>query len=698
MIGQVLQAGLSLLCILAEFSCRIGRPSLQWFMAASLMHTIAIASLADSPNSGWLYVLDPRFELRVWPMSDGMEYGIRIYGSSPGVPDELLDQFGGRLMRDSENQWANGGTLFIQGNPGDPSLRIKFTAQGRRNWSARKRNYYPGKEWDTLTLVPTGLLPGITGIYENNGESGPSFDECLTLQEVSGGVLFNLEFAMAGEELMHRFARQVSKHHFLFRQSASDSKSKGALMELEIDTGDVSNQTETGMDRMAYTAILTASDADTLSFPWNQIHHRSYQKLAPGGISPRMFRLRSKPMNPTLAESLEKIRKADALFPTDAKRAAALYSEASGQLGGGTGLAQALADRRSNWKMLRAAIENACMGTDFGLETLWRELGWSHGDLYIDPAFILKAHSAAGIDPMERDITKWECMQIALECGDLDLNAFLLEHHLQAEDLRSSPYAIWELAQEASRGGRFGGPNPKLALQLVVRGGGNLEEREAAIRQCHAILKGVRSEPFQLDNCIRSRVGKAYLLSRPAPQRINAANGAAALSANLETSALRASFAEAFESAQKFFGEESQHYSGCLGFFTWESNRLAYQHSRLHEFLDDMHAIVSGNLPYISAGDGDSATSLEELTKELHLFMRGPLDEVIGEGQDPALEDSFYFAKGEGTELHQKWKKHQEAVAKFLYAVKPQRTKEEWRRWMNEQRTAFLVRFKNGHR
>jgi hypothetical protein len=193
-------------------------------------------------------------------------------------------------------------------------------------------------------------------------------------------------------------------------------------------------------------------------------------------------------------------------------------------------------------------------------------------------------------------------------------------------------------------------------------------------------------------------VGKAYLLSRAAPQGINAVNSAAALSANLQTNALRGSFAKAFESAQKFFEEESQYYSGCRGFFTWESNRLAFQHSRLREFADDMHSIASGKLPEMSAVAEDSETLLAELTKELHVFMRGPLDEVIDEDQDPALEDSFYFAEGESAELHQKWEEHQESVAKFLCAVKPERTKEYWKRWMNEDRTAFLLRFKNSPR
>lgn len=675
---------------------RLKRGALHAFLCASLMHLNAIESPADSGNSGCLYVLDPRIELRVWPEPEGQQYDIKIFGESPGGPEELVDRFKGVLMRNSENEWTDGGTLVVQGNIGDSALRIKLTARGNKNWSARKRNYYPGREWNTLTLASTGVLTGVTGVYENDGESGPNFDEYLTLQEVSGGVLFDLEFVMAGEELMRQFARRVSSHRFLFKRPATDSEGKAELTELEIDVGDASNDNPTDMGQVGCKAILTARDPDALGFPWNLIRSRSFQKLAPGGVSSRAFRLGAKPLSPALAGGLEKIRRADLLFLTEPEKAAPVYFEASQQLGGGLGLAHALEDRGSHPKMLRSAIHNAWTGVDFGLETLWRELGWSHGDLYIDPAFILKAHAAAGVDPKERNPTQWELMQIALEAGDLDLKAFLRQHHLKAEDLRISPYAIWELAQEVSEGGRFGGPDPKLALQLVLRGGGNVEEREAAIRQCHAILKGVRTAPFQLEECIRSRVGKAYLLSRAEPRRINAVDSAALLSANLESNALRASFAKAFESARTFFGAESQHYSGCRGFFTWEANRLAYQHSTLREFVEEMNLIVSGKLPDMGAGDGPSETALEELTRDLHVFMRGPLDEIIGEGQDPTPEDSFYFAEGEGAELHQTWQVYREEVARFLHRIKPDRTEEEWKRWMTEQRMAFLLRFKNG--
>ena len=695
MMGTAFRAVPSLPRFLLEFFLRFKAQSVAAFLYAGLAGLVQTVSLADPSPSGWLYVQDPRIELRVWPVSEGHQYELKIFESSPGVPDEFLDRFSGVLERDSENHWADRETLVLQGNPGDRTLEIKLHAQGSKNWSARMRNYYPGKQWDTLTLAPTGVLPGIGGIYENTGESGPNFDEYLTLQEIPGGVLFSLEFVMAGEELLNQFAPQVSKHRFLFKRSASDSAGKGELEELEINVGNFSDNHVPGMEPIAHHAILTTRNSDALSFPWNQIRDRSYQKLASGGTSTRAFRLHSKPMSPTLAQGLEKIERADALLAADRAGAATLYLEASAQLGGGAGLAEALEDRRSNWRALRTAIRNAWTGVDFSLETLWRELGWSQGDLYIDPAFIFRAHAAAGVDAKERYPEQWELMQIALESGDLDLNAFLRDQRLKKEDLRASPYAIWELAQEASKGGRFGGPNAKLALQLVLRGGGNVKEREAAIRQCHAILKGTRSGPFDLAECIHSRVGKAYLLSRTAPPCIPAVEGAASLSEKLGGNALRALFAAAFESAQTFAEAESQHYAGCRGFFTWESNRAGYEDSVLRGFVNEMNSVVSGKLPELIAGDDDPETTLEELIKEAHIFMRGPLKGVIRDVQDPALDDCFYFAEGEGAVLHKTWKSYRDAAARFLHALKPERTEEEWKRWMNNRRMKFLQYFKN---
>ena len=671
---------------------------LQALVYACLTAMFPWAALAGSADVGWLYVLDPRVELRVHSLeTQKCEYELQIFGRSPGVPDDLLDVFRGTLERKSEKVWVHGGTLRLEGKPGDPTLRMHLKGQGSYNWSARKRNFYSGKESNTLILVPTGVLPGVTGQYENRGESGPSYDEHLTLQETPGGVRFDIEFAMAGEELVNQSARRISKDTFLFRRSISTLAQKDDLAELRISILESTDETNRNAERLARRIVLNAGNEDALSFPWNRINNRIYQKLAPGGVASRAFRLRSKPLKLDLLQGLEKAEKADALFTTDGEKAVAMYLEAATQLGGGIGLAQAFADRRGQGEHLRSAIRNAGGGVDFGLETLWRELGWSHGDLYIDPAFVLKMHRDAGVNPEERQAAQWELMQLAMEAGPFDLNAFLIEHHLNVEDLRASPYAIWELAQEVSKGGRFGKANATLALQLVLRGGGTVEERETAIRQCHAILKGARREPFELGECIRSRVGKAYLLSRSGFQReVTVAEISAVLQAKLETNVLRTAFAKASKCAETYAEAESQHYSGCRGFFTWESNRVAYKKSVLLAFFEDVSSVLAGKMADKFEVIENSEATLGELMKSLSSFMKGPLEEVVQDDQDPAPGDSFYY--GEETEAepgNTVWTDYRDALAQLLYAIRPDQSERVWTEWLNTRRIKFLLRFKN---
>lgn len=665
------------------------------FFCACLLGMLPWSMRANSADSGWLYVLDPRIELQISGSGEVKNYEIAMFGRSPGVTDEMLDFFSGTLSLNTQKQWTDGTTLVVDGTPGDHTLRVKLTAQGRENWSARKRNFYSGKEWDTLKLVTTGVLPGITGEYENARESGPNFDEYLRLRETPCGVWFDLEFAMADEELVDQFARRVSEDTFIFKSSASGPEKNRTLSEMQIRLLYNTTVNEQGAEPMAYKVVLNANNRANLNFPWNRIEERIYRKLAPGGISSRAFRLHSKPLNSSLIDALKKIETAHDLFKAGSAEADALLLNAATQLGGGIGLAQALADRWSDRRRLVAAIRNAALGVDFGLETLWHELGWTYGDLYIDPDFVLKMYRTAGVNPEESHASQWELMRIVIEAGPFDLNAFLVTHHLKVEDLRASPYAIWELAKEASIDGRFGKANARLALQLVSRGGGNVEEREAAIRQCHSILIGKRTAPFEPRECIRSRLGAVYMLSGTAKLLANPVQVAASLSTKFANDNLRSAFAKAFDAAERFAEQEAAHYSGCRGFFTWESNRRAYKKSVLLGFIDEVQSVLAGKISKINEASRDSEATLEELTKNLHTFMKGPRDYDVKGSEDPAPGDSFYFAEGEEIELQSTWKSYRDALSELLYAIDSERAEHEWKECINRRRLDFLTRLKS---
>ena len=76
---------------------------LQALLYACLTAMFPWAALAGSTDVGWLYVLDPRVELRVHSLeTQKCEYELQIFGRSPGVQDDLLDVFRGTLERESE--------------------------------------------------------------------------------------------------------------------------------------------------------------------------------------------------------------------------------------------------------------------------------------------------------------------------------------------------------------------------------------------------------------------------------------------------------------------------------------------------------------------------------------------------------------------------------------------------------------------
>jgi hypothetical protein len=78
-----------------------------------------------------------------------------------------------------------------------------------------------------------------------------------------------------------------------------------------------------------------------------------------------------------------------------------------------------------------------------------------------------------------------ELLKMASAAKPFDYNAFLNQHGLNGLN-DEEPYFCWKLAEEASVGGRFGKPDPQLALQLAVCGSGSLSERLSAVRAAHA--------------------------------------------------------------------------------------------------------------------------------------------------------------------------------------------------------------------
>ena len=105
-------------------------------------------------------------------------------------------------------------------------------------------------------------------------------------------------------------------------------------------------------------------------------------------------------------------------------------------------------------------------------------------------------------------------ISMCAEPRGFDAEEFMEKFNVKDEDEAFPFYDIWELAEEASRGGRFGEPNPELVLNLVCRGGAVPAEVESAVSKAYENWKKGVVEEFDICDHITGRVGLVYCSKR----------------------------------------------------------------------------------------------------------------------------------------------------------------------------------------
>ncbi len=105
-------------------------------------------------------------------------------------------------------------------------------------------------------------------------------------------------------------------------------------------------------------------------------------------------------------------------------------------------------------------------------------------------------------------------MERCLKAPPFEADAFMEKYGVADEDGEYPFYDIWELAEEASLGGRFGTPDPGLVFNLVVRGGQVPAEFNSAVEAVYSnYVEGV-VRPFDISDHITSGMGMGYCALR----------------------------------------------------------------------------------------------------------------------------------------------------------------------------------------
>ena len=537
--------------------------------------------------------------------------------------------------------------------------------------------------------TPRPFVPGLSGDYRSTQHSEQS-QQKLYLQETPAGLLFDLyaHEPHPKRDLTARHsgnARKVAEGVFA-AEWASESEDGEPTPAWFYITVEPSGKVE---------VTIRGTVARNPPFHTERNLEGTYQKVGPEaedlnevGVTAVEILLGKRRSTAALAPTIETCHKAAEL------------------LGGGHSLALVLFHQRTNAASFAVDICSAKQGNEYALQTVLMTLGGVRSATAIDPGFALEVYAAAkrrnpnllGIyeePPSESSPSlsrELALIKLAAECPPLDFDAFLQTHGISLSSLDASPYALWELAEQAALGRRFGKPNAEMAFQLVLRCGGSFEERAIAIERSHSAWKSPGKLRFNVAACLQPTKYQEYLKHRG-----NSSTPALALGdlrKEIRDPSAQALLDKAYEAQANFISETARIFCGDEGFHTWELNSTAYQRRSMQQYVETVRTVLTGFKPKRRTS---SESADARLNAKYKLAMEGLADlEAIPEmDAESGAKNRFFYRNVDSLKKVQRmWLPMRDKSAQLFNALSPTVSLEDWKEWLTEIRTRELPAFK----
>jgi uncharacterized protein YecT (DUF1311 family) len=276
-------------------------------------------------------------------------------------------------------------------------------------------------------------------------------------------------------------------------------------------------------------------------------------------------------------------------------------------------------------------------------------------------------------------------MELCVEPKPFDVKAFVerygMEEYLEYDD-HSFGYHVWQLAEEASRGGRFGAPDPELVFNLVMRGGVVPAEFVTAVLWAHRNWKNGTVEEFNICDHITSGVGGTHCALREAAE---ASTQWISTLDRLEEKFgedLRQPLADASRAAFHFIERKAADEEGYDGTGR-VSSIVASEIRQKFAYLDLIEKVSDGMVP-------ESAESLAKAEQELGSTYEKILVS-IGVNEETGYDTYLYRLSPSGLrEVQDLWIQHRDASAKLFALLSPSIGEDRWKSWLTEKRIAEL--------
>jgi hypothetical protein len=273
--------------------------------------------------------------------------------------------------------------------------------------------------------------------------------------------------------------------------------------------------------------------------------------------------------------------------------------------------------------------------------------------------------------------TKLKIMKMCAEPGKFDALAFCKKYDLKPDD-GNGFYHVWLIAEEVSKGGRFGKPDPKLILQLVARGGCVTAEFWHAVEEAHKNWKNGEAKEFDICDHVTSGFGMGFA-ARRADEKDSKDREAAliALEAKLGAKS-RPLLRSANDSAVKFIEMKVLHEEvhGGSGRAAW---MICSEMDQKNEYLKLVSDIHGGFKP-------SPMNNLNEADKILNKTYKN----VIRDLKSVSKEDPELHSADELREVQRLWVPYRDSSARLFSAMNPSTDERLWKTWLTEVRIKQL--------
>lgn len=257
-----------------------------------------------------------------------------------------------------------------------------------------------------------------------------------------------------------------------------------------------------------------------------------------------------------------------------------------------------------------------------------------------------------------------------------DAEQFIKKYGIPESDVQGEGYGVWQLAEEASQGGRFGKPDPELVFNLVIRGGEVPAEFESAVKKVYSDWKKGVVKEFDICDYVLSGSGEQFCARRETEEeeaaweaRLKTWSEALGKSAPL----LQAAFAAAVRFIDTKAEYEEGHGGSGRGAFILES-----ENEQKNRYLALIDSVRRGYAPK----PANALSMSDQHLNQTYLRVRQELAKKAMDGF-PVTLDGLKQAQ-------RAWIPYRDASVALFLAINPALDKNGLTSWLTEKRIQDL--------